>query len=104
MRDHSYLSFCTSLAASCDEAAFVSAFGEPTTNLAALVKSNTVTLPLLLHIAPPGTPDPTPLLYTDTMYGCASLLALGFVANAAVRPVHASHHMAEDPPGGPRAK
>ena len=42
------------------------------------------------------TIDPTPLVYSDTMYGCAGLLALGFIANAAIRPVHPSHHMPPD--------
>jgi hypothetical protein len=46
-----------------------------------------------MAIAPPGTLDPTPLLYADTMYGCAGLLAVGAIANAAMRPVDPSHHM-----------
>ena len=33
--------------------------------LAALVKTNACTLPLLLRISPEGTPDPTPLLYNE---------------------------------------
>ena len=37
-------------------------------HLEALVASKTVTLPLLLHIAPPLTPDPTPHLYDGAFY------------------------------------
>ncbi len=53
-----------------------------------------------MAISPPDTLDPTPMLYSDVMHSCAGLLAVGFLANAAVRPVHPKFHMAEpeEPP------
>ena len=81
------------LAALVPDARFEDAFGAGKDALPALLDSSAVTLGKLLAVAPPGTLDPTPLLYTDTMHGCAGLLALGAVANAAMSPVHPSHHM-----------
>ena len=81
MRDHAYLREATALAAVCDEQAFVAAFGEPSANIATLVKSNTATLPLLLHVAPEGTPDPTPLLYNDAFYALAASSAIACACN-----------------------
>ena len=83
-----------------DPAQFEQAFGATTDLLPQLISSNAVTLPRLMAIAPPGTLDPTPMLYLDVMHSCAGLLAVGFLANAAVRPVHPKFHMAEptEPP------
>ena len=50
---------------------------------AALVQSKTVTLPLLLTIAPPGTVDPSPLLYDDAFKTLAGFSALAFACNVA---------------------
>ena len=72
---------------------FEATFGAGKDLLPSLVDSNTVTISKLMAIAPPGTLDPTPLLYADTMYGCAGLLAVGALANFAMRPVDPSHHM-----------
>ena len=38
------------------------------------------------------------MLYTDVMHSCAGLLAVGFLANAAVRPVNPKYHMPEPAP------
>ena len=43
----------------------------------------TVTLPLLLKLAPEGTPDPSPLLYNDVFYGIAGCSALALACNVA---------------------
>jgi hypothetical protein len=79
-----------------DSHQFEESFGASKELLPALVESNAVTIRKLMELAPPGTLDPTPLLYTETMYGCAGLLGIGFVANALIRPVHHSHHMPPD--------
>ena len=65
-------------------AAFVAAFGSPSSELPSLVASHAVTLPLLLRIAPPGTPDPTPLLYDDAFRMLAASSALALACNVAV--------------------
>ena len=41
----------------------------------------------------PGTLDPSSTLYNSTMYLMAGLLAVAFVANLCVRPVHVKHHL-----------
>ena len=60
-----------------------------------LVQQKTVTIAKLLELAPAGTADPTCTLYNTTMYLMAALLAVGFVANALVRPVAKEHHLQE---------
>ena len=68
VRDYTYLKHAHSLAVNCDETQFVATFGAPVEQLPSLVHSHAVTLPLLLRISPPGTPDPTPLLYNEAFY------------------------------------
>jgi len=76
---------------------FAARFGAPPDQLPLLVQQKTVTIAKLLELAPAGTPDPTCTLYNTTMYLMAALLAVGFIANALVRPVAARHQLAEDP-------
>lgn len=77
-------------------AAFEQAFGAGLAQLDQLVAAKTVTIAKLMEIAPPGTRDPTPYLYNETMYLMAFLLFIALIANALMRPVHPKHHMAED--------
>ncbi len=55
-----------------------------------------MTIAKLMEIAPPGTLDPTPDLYNETMYLMAFLLFVALLANAFMRPVRAKHHMTDD--------
>lgn len=71
---------------------FAKAFGKPLDDLPELVEKKTVTLAKLFELAPVGTPDPSRTLYDTTMYLMAALLAVGFVANALVRPVDSKYH------------
>ena len=73
----------TQLAAGVDEASFEAAFSAPKEDLAALIASKTVTLPLLLKLSPEGTPDPSPFLYNDVFYGLAGCSALALACNVA---------------------
>ena len=82
-RDSAYSRYATQLAADVDSDAFVSAFGAPKSELASLISSKTVTLPLLLKLSPEGTPDPSPFLYNDVFYGIAGCGALALVCNVA---------------------
>ena len=75
--------------------AFAAKFGAPLEELPLLIEKNTVTLARLLEIAPPGTPNPSNGLYDSTMYLMAGLLAVAFVANASIRPVHEKHYLPE---------
>jgi hypothetical protein len=60
-----------------------------------LIDAKTVTIAKLLELAPPGTADPSATLYNTTMYLMAALLAVGFIANALVRPVDPRHYARE---------
>ena len=71
---------------------FAATFGKPLADLPELVEKKTVTLAKLFELAPAGTPDPSRTLYDTTMYLMAALLAVGFIANALVRPVDRKHH------------
>jgi len=78
-----------------DPAKFLQSFGAPVDQLNALVEAKTVTIAKLMEIAPPGTLDPTPGLYNQTMYLMAGVLFVALLANAFMRPVHPRHHMNE---------
>ncbi len=83
MRDSAYATQAALLADGVSDDAFAAAFGAPKAELHALVESKTVTLPLLLKLHPPGTPDPSPLLYNDVFYGIAGCSALALACNIA---------------------
>jgi hypothetical protein len=82
-RDAAYARHAAELAGGVDDAAFAAAFGAPKEDLASLLASKTVTLPLLLQHSPAGTPDPSPLLYNDVFYGLAGCSALALACNLA---------------------
>ena len=56
-----------------------------------MTDAKTVTIAKLMEIAPAGTIDPTPNLYSATMVFMAVLLVVAFFANRRVRPVEAKH-------------
>ena len=93
LRESSRQSALESLAARIPENDFVQAFGAGKASLANLIDTKTVTIQSLLEIAPPGGVDPSTMLYNTTMYAMAALLAVAFIANLLVRPVHASHYL-----------
>lgn len=77
-RDAAVHAAATDLAATADPAAFELAFGAPLEALPSLIDAKTATIPALIALAPPGTPDPSPLIYADTLTTLAatSVLAL----------------------------
>ena len=93
LRDFSAKRSINGLAAKADPAVFEAHFGAPLADLEELISAKTVTISKLMEIAPPGTVDPTPNLYSITMFVMAGLLALAFFANMAVRPVAERHHL-----------
>lgn len=93
LREHAVNDAITGLARLVDPAAFRSAFGAGLDQIDALVAARTVTIGKLMEIVPPGTVDPTPGLYNQTMYLMAALLAVALLSNALMRPVDARHHM-----------
>jgi MFS family permease len=95
LREHALRRAIEELAQSVSPERFAQRFGAGIDQLSQLTQAKTVTIPKLLELAPPGTPDPSATLYNSTMYLMAALLAVGFIANALVRPVDAKHHAAD---------
>jgi MFS family permease len=95
LREHSRRQAIDQLARSISPERFAQRFGAGIDQLPQLIEAKTVTIVRLLELAPPGTADPSATLYNTTMYLMAALLAVGFVANALVRPVRAKHYAAE---------
>ncbi|MGD8340751.1 MAG: MFS transporter, partial [Gammaproteobacteria bacterium] len=93
LRDNEIARAIDRLVAQIDPAQFAATFGAGVDQLDTLVAAQTVTIPKLMEIVPPGTPDPTSSLYNVTMYLMAALLAIALVANALMRPVHPKHHI-----------
>ena len=87
------------LAERTDPALFAERFGAGADQLHTLMREKTVTIPSLLEIAPPGTPDPSASLYDTTMFLMAGLLAVALIANALIRPVAERHHLEEEAAG-----
>ena len=93
LREHAVTQAITDLVATIEPARFAATFGAPSEQLAQLVAAKTVTITKLMEIAPPGTIDPTPGLYSQTMYLMAVLLFVALIANLTMRPVDPKHHM-----------
>lgn len=85
----------TDLVSKVEPAQFQATFGAGVNQLSQLVEAKTVTIAKLMEIVPPGTVDPTPSLYNQTMYLMAALLFVALISNALMRPVAAKHHMAD---------
>ena len=95
LRERTQQQAIVELAESISPERFAERFGAGIDQLPALMERKTVTIARLMELAPPGTPDPSATLYNSTMYLMAALLAVGFIANALVRPVDAKHHAAD---------
>ncbi len=93
LRDGAMADAIEELAATVDPAAFRDTFGAGLGQLGLLVEQKTVTIAKLMEIAPPGTVDPTPGLYNQTMVLMAALLGIALISNALMRPVHSRHHL-----------
>ena len=87
-----------SLTALIEPARFEAVFGAGLAHLDELIAARTVTIAKLMDLVPPGTPDPTPGLYNETMYLMAFLLFIALIANALMRPVDPRHHMRDEDP------
>ena len=81
-RDAAVRGAAADLAARADPAAFEAAFGAPLDALPALLEAKTATIPALMALAPPGTPDPSPLVYADTLTTLAATSVLAFACHA----------------------
>ncbi|MBC6443950.1 MAG: OFA family MFS transporter [Alphaproteobacteria bacterium GM202ARS2] len=93
LREYTRIQSIESLVARIDPQLFQQTFGQTIDQLPLLIEAHTVTIAALMDIAPIGTIDPSPTLYNTTMYVMACLLAVAWLANTLVRPVHTKHHM-----------
>jgi MFS family permease len=94
LREHSLNRAVRELAQRIEPSRFAEKFGAPIGQLDTLTAAKTVTLSKLMEIVPPGTANPSATLYNSTMFVMAGLLAVALLANALIRPVDTSHHLA----------
>ena len=62
------------------------------TQAQSLIEAKTLTISKLMTIMPPGTIDPSPFIYNNTMYTMAGLVSLGAMLHLAVRPVNPKYY------------
>jgi len=79
------------LVAAVPPSAFEDAFKAPISSLPELIDSKDVTIARLMDIAPPGTVDPSVLLYDTTFYSLSSAVAVAALSNALLRKVDERH-------------
>ena len=103
LRESAYTEQLTSLAGQVAPDKFAAAFGAPVTELPTLIKAKAVTIPRLLELLPPDTPNPTYVLYDSTLYTFAGVVAMGLVANGLVRPVPSKYFVTGSKPPPPPA-
>ena len=71
-----------------DPEAFKAAFGVDLSQAQTLIEAKTLTISKLMTIMPPGTLDPSPFIYNNTMYTMAALVSAGAALHLLVRPVN----------------
>eukprot|EP01126_Amoeba_proteus_P065018 TRINITY_DN9175_c0_g1_i2.p1 TRINITY_DN9175_c0_g1~~TRINITY_DN9175_c0_g1_i2.p1 ORF type:complete len:416 (+),score=71.82 TRINITY_DN9175_c0_g1_i2:157-1404(+) len=98
LRNASLHHHITQLTALCDPEIFQSKFGAPISKLPELLESKSITISQLMQIVPPGTVDPTPLLYDTTLITMSGLLTFAFVCNLLIFPVDPKHFQVDENP------
>jgi len=78
-----------------DPTAFSAKFGADLSSAQSLIEAKTLTISKLMTIMPPGTVDPSPFLYNNTMYTMAGLAGLGAMLHFLVKPVDNKYFEAE---------
>jgi len=77
----------TDLLSRVDPAVFASKFGVGVDQAHHLIQAKTLTISNLMSIMPPGTIDPSPFLYNNTMYTMAGLVSVASVLHFMVKPI-----------------
>ena len=85
----------TDLLSKVDPAAFSTKFGADLSSAQSLIEAKTLTISKLMTIMPPGTVDPSPFLYNNTMYTMAGLAGVGAMLHFLVKPVDRKYFEAE---------
>ena len=75
------------LLAKVDPAKFQGHFGVDLSQANSLIEAKTLTISKLMTIMPPGTLDPSPFIYNNTMYTMAWLVGVASVLHFMVKPV-----------------
>ena len=75
------------LLAKVDPAKFQGHFGVDVSQANSLIEAKTLTISKLMTIMPPGTLDPSPFIYNNTMYTMAGLVGVASVLHFMVKPV-----------------
>ena len=88
----STIELCTKV----DNSVFYNAFGVDKSQIPLLLEQNSLTINRVLELCPPGTIDPTPFVYDNTMYIMAGLQSLALLSNFIMKPVDSKHHIKED--------
>jgi len=81
----------TDLLSKVDPVAFSAKFGVDVDQAQSLIEAKTLTISKLMTIMPPGTVDPSPFLYNNTMYTMAGLVGTASMLHFLVRPVHTKY-------------
>lgn len=76
------------LLAKVDPSTFKQVFGTDLSQAQTLIDAKTLTISKLMTIMPPGTIDPSPFIYNNTMYTMAGLVSVGAMLHLLVRPVN----------------
>merc|ERR1712156_1190019 len=79
------------LLAKVDPSKFQAAFGVDLSQAQTLIEAKTLTISKLMTIMPPGTLDPSPFIYNNTMYTMAALVSAGAGLHLLVRPVDSKY-------------
>ena len=70
-----------------DPQKFQTTFGADMSQVQVLMDAKTLTISKLMTIMPPGTLDPSPFIYNNTMFTMAGLVSVGAALHLLVKPV-----------------
>ena len=87
LRQAAELSAIKELLIKVDPQKFQTTFGADMSQIQALLDAKTLTISKLMTIMPPGTLDPSPFIYNNTMFAMAGLASVGAVMHLLVKPV-----------------
>eukprot|EP00462_Mataza_sp_D1_P017256 CAMPEP_0175156026 /NCGR_PEP_ID=MMETSP0087-20121206/21349_1 /TAXON_ID=136419 /ORGANISM="Unknown Unknown, Strain D1" /LENGTH=240 /DNA_ID=CAMNT_0016443341 /DNA_START=63 /DNA_END=785 /DNA_ORIENTATION=+ len=80
------------LTALVDDSVFASTFGASKDELEVMIAGKSISISRLLEVAPPGTADPTLLVYDQALYIMAALQCTAFAGNLLLQPLPAHKH------------
>ena len=91
-RENSIADAVMSLSDKIDDETFRNAFGAGKDSIDQLISHKTLTIARLMELVPPGTPDPTPFIYDQSLYIMAGISATALLCNVTLKPVDKALH------------